>query len=214
MRPTHGHLPRLERISTRRLSILKQLVGNKRPPCSSTDDQKLAFAAIEAMTVWSTFVRSYYLSCALGATRSGGTRITISQSGISSSEDAIRFAVQKLKPRLGDKANLQPLDEPTWRAPSTLIRLAQQIGFSHRADVAAAFGVPSSVFAELHHFRNFYAHRGEYTFAKIQGIVSTWGFPRRMHPSAAMAHCRPGRPQNTISDWLDEIRMVIEVLCL
>ena len=212
MRPAR-YLAKLQRASVRRLGVLKRVVAHKQPPCTAADDRDMAFAAIEAATVWSSFVRSYYLSCALGAKLESGTKVTVSQPGILSTFDAMKFAVRKLKNK-NLRRNWRPFDEPTWRLPSTLLRLSTEIGFSHGAQIAAAFSVSTSVFDELPDFRNFYAHRGESTVQGVAAMVSNWRMSGRMHPTAAMACCRPGRPQNIISDWCDEIRITVELLCL
>lgn len=212
MRPAR-YLPNLRRSAVRRLGVLKRIVENKQPPCSAVDDRELAFAAIEVATVWSSFVRSYYLSCALGARLGNGTMVTVSPPGILNTFDAMQFAVALLKKKTL-RPNWHPLDEPTWRLPSTLLRLSTAIGFSHSAQITTAFSVPTSVFDDLPKFRNFYAHRGKSTFQGVAMARSQRRMQGPAHPTAVMATCLPGRPQNLISDWCDEIRITVELLCL
>jgi hypothetical protein len=196
----------------RRLVRLKVLVDGRRPPIDGQTDRLLAFAAIETLSLWAGFVRAYYISCSLGARLLNGSRVLIAQPGILTGSDAVRFAAQRIK-RKSLGVAWRPLDEPSWRQPTTLLRISSAIGFSHNGQVTAAFSTATKVFDDLPEFRNFYAHRSEVTAGQVTALATAWGITARLHPSEVIASYLPGRPQNVIADWIDDVATVIDLLC-
>lgn len=212
MRPTR-RLEKPQISASRRLIILKTLVDGCRLPVESEHDRATAFVTIEAVNLWTLFSRSFYLSCTLHAKRSNGVQITINSLGIKTQSDAITFAIRQLRPNLKGSGPWTYRDEPIWREPNTLLKLIQALGASNLAQVQAGFAYQTSVFKELPRIRNFFAHRNEDTNAKTVSVARTVGVSTKLRPSEIMCSYGPGRPQNVICDWLDDMRHVVNLVC-
>ncbi len=208
-------LVKLQHAAVRRLLVLKLLADGFKCPIAAEHDRIVSFAVIECLHLWASFSRSFYLSCFLKARRTSGARVAISTSGIKSTSNAIDFSIRQLKPRLASKksAPWHPLDEPTWRKPGTLLELFNAGGASNLAQVQAAFGMPTTVFDDLPRARNFFAHRSEYTAKESRFVASNLGVNANLRPSEVLCTFRAGRPQNVLCDWIDDLRIVVELIC-
>src|SRR5665213_3293819 len=125
MRPSQSlTLPATQ--AEKRLSHLRALVDALPVPPDATQDRIVAFAVIEALNTWTTFARSFYLSCVFRATRSSGAKVSLGASAhIKSKADAIDFAVRTVKPGYA-KSRKPPWDwrdEPTWYDPRVVLKL-------------------------------------------------------------------------------------------
>jgi hypothetical protein len=129
-------------------------------------------------------------------------------------EDALIFAIRRLRSRNYSGGRPLRRDEPAWHDPRTLLTLATDIGVSNVNEVQAAFSLGATYFSNLPTVRNFYAHRNDETFRKVRDKAILLGLGRNLRPCEFVCMILPSRPQNLISDWLDEIRLTIELLCL
>lgn len=211
MRPTR-RLEKLQFNASRRLLILKTLVDGFRLPIDSEHDRVVAFVAIEALNLWTLFSRSFYLSCILHAKRSNGVPVQIIPLGIKTQSDAIAFAIRQMRPKKKGSGPWTYWDEPVWRDPNTLLKLLQASGASNLAQVQAGFAYQTSVFKELPTIRNFFAHRNEDTNAETVSVARNVGVSTKLRPSEIMCSNSPGRPQNVICDWLDDMRHVVNLV--
>jgi hypothetical protein len=182
------------------------------PATSSSNDCRIAFVVAEAVNIWASFVRAYYLSWFLRPTTMSGSRVNCSNH-ILRFEDALIFAIKRLRSRGYSRTRPVRLDEPTWHDPVTLLTLATEIGVSNLSKVQAAFSLGATYPNVLPTVRNFYAHRNEETFRKVIEKAVLLGLGRNLRPCEFVCTSLPSRPQNLISDWLDEIRLTIELLC-
>lgn len=74
----------------------------------------MALCLIDAQSGWSGFVRSFFVSCFIGAARGGGGHLKTTASGPHTPADAIKWASIAMNPSLKRKKKIGPLDEPPW----------------------------------------------------------------------------------------------------
>lgn len=218
MRAVHS-LPRLAEQCEGRLAQLHGLVDVLPTVPAGDDDRVVAYATIEALNLWASFSRAMYLSCVFSARRANGKRVLLGKhKHITSAPQAIDFAIKTLKHRLW-KSRRPPWrwsDEPKWYDPSALTRLSPALALSNVSQIQAAFGVSTTVFRHLPTLRNFYAHRGEDTATKVRALIAddfpSLGFTSRTTPTEFLCTRLPGRPQNLLADWIDDLRQVVSLL--
>lgn len=209
MHPVH-RLEKLQRCAVRRATCLKRLIDVFPLPSGAELDRVTAFVTIEALSLWSSFARAYYLSCALNAKTVTGIRVTTS-SGINTIPDAIKLSITHFRPYR--KPPWSRKDEPTWHDTNTILTLARLIGASNLAQVQAALSYPTLVFTQLPVARNFFAHRNDDTARKTSNLARDLGLGTKLRPSVMLCQRALGRPQNVLADWLDDIRNVVELIC-
>jgi hypothetical protein len=208
------HLGILQERAIGRLDRLHRLALNL-PPFPTPDEKRTAaYVVIEIANLWSAVARSFYLSCVLRARRVSGMRVKLGVGGIQSIQDGIHFAVQTLKPR-SVKANriYHPLDEPTWHKRETLLDLANALTFSNTADIQLALNLSTNAFTDIVVFRNFFAHRSQDTARRAQLLAPRYGQSSTKPPADIMCGVGPGRSQNILADWSDDIRITIDYMC-
>jgi len=172
----------------------------------------LSFATIETHNAVSSFMRSYYLSCATCAYLVGGTRI-VTGVNLRSPQEALTDAVHREKHWLGHRSGpWTAREEPTWYDANVLIRLLNAIGCSTLPGVAAAFGIGGHALLHLTTARNFFAHRGAETGIKLRNLGISYGLGYPADPVAVVASRAPGRPQSVIEDWIDDLATIFSLL--
>lgn len=212
MRPSR-ELARLHRSAIRRLLFLKSLVDRQSPPVSPYADRIVAFVVIEAVNLWAMFSRSFYLSCIFGATRMSGGRIAISRTVATTKTAGITYAVRYFSPKKTGSGPWNWRDEPDWKDPSNLLKLLMGVEASNLTQAQTALSHPTDVFKQLPIARNFFAHRNKNTMTLTKTIARSAGLSTKLRPSEILVSTAPGRPQNLISDCLDDIRNIIDVIC-
>ena len=103
--------------------------------------------------------------------------------------------------------------KPNFPDPSNLLSLAAAVGVSNLAQISSALSFGATYVSNLPTVRNFYAHRNDETFRKVQSKAALLGLGTNLRPCEFVCASLPSRPQNLISDWLDEMRLTIELLC-
>jgi len=212
MKPVR-RLKKLRIIASRRAMRLKSLINACVVPITSDGDRVVAFVVIEALNLWASFARAYYLSCVLKATTEAGGRVAIVNSTIRTVTDALGFSVKLFKPHVRSSGPFSRREEPAWHDTSNLLKVLTSLGASNIAQVQAALSYPTSVFKQLPVARNFFAHRNEDTARKTTGIARDLGLSVNARPSEMLCEKAKGRPQNVLADWLDDLRIVIELMC-
>lgn len=207
-----ARLGRLEGVAIRRALRLRSLVDAYSLPVTPERERVVSYVTIEALNLWASFARAYYLSSALGARIRAGGRVTVQLQGIRTPGDAITFSVVKIQRRRGT-GPWKRRDEPAWHDPNTLLTLFGYLGASNLNEVHRAFGYQTGVFRQLPTFRNFFAHRNEETARKTADIARGYGLSPRLRPSEVLCTRSVGRPQNILADWLDDLRNVIQLMC-
>jgi len=141
-----------------------------------------------------------------------GNRIACTQHFVSF-QDALIFAIRLLKYRGYRGGRPSRRDEPTWYIPANLISLATSIGVSNESQISSALSFGATYPTGLPIVRNFYAHRNDETFRRVQNHAAVLGLGAALRPCELVCTALPSRPQNLLSDWLDEIRLTAELLC-
>lgn len=194
---------RLKGAAIQRAVRLRVLASPLVLPVYDRVDRDVAYLTIETSNLWASFARSLFLSSVFCAKRAGGGKVKCS-TVLPSVKDAISFSVATIKPRG---------TEPNWGDPFILLRLLGAIGASNFADVKAALSYPTNVFRDLPTMRNFFAHRDEGTARKTARVARAAGVNVQLRPSEILCSRSPGRPQNVITDWIDDVRNIIELAC-
>lgn len=161
-------------------------------------------------SVCATFLRSYYLSSATGATTAAGTRVTTTVP-LRSHRDAMTFAVHRTK-RLKGTGPWSGRDEPTWHDSAIVIRLLRVSGCSNWPGVAAAWSVGTNALPHLTTARNYFAHRSESTAIKLRRLSREYSVAPSSEPSTILVQRAPGRPQSILEDWFDDMAAVFGLM--
>lgn len=176
--------------------------------------QVIAYCTIEALNVWANFVRSYYLSCTLSPYRVSRSRVSYANAGVGNFVDAVRLATSLYKPnRVPPTGPVQRRDEPTWHDPSVFLRCCVALACSHTSDVTDALSVQTRVLLDLPIFRNFFAHRNARTEIAAQSAALTYSIPSYHHPVDILRTAPIRRPFPLLLEWLDELQVLVELLC-
>jgi hypothetical protein len=205
------HLPTLGKAADRRLLRLSLLVRDIHPAMTAEEARSLAFVTIEAANLWAAFSRTLYLSAATGAVDGGGQKVSTTVP-ISSVPNALTIAVHYFKPRLQAKSGpWSSRDEPDWQSPNVLLKALQLVGASNAEQVSAALSVPNDATRHLPTVRNFFAHRGETAAAKVRPLARQYSLGTGLRPEELCSSRGPRRPQSILSDWISELRVLIDL---
>lgn len=214
MNPSY-QLGKLERTARTRIARLRSVVSALALPVAPDSDRAMAWATIEALNVWASFLRAYYLSAATRARTSSGARITLTGASFVDIPSALRFAVQFFDPGFR-RSTISRRDEPTWHDTRKFLRLVQGIGVSNISQVQAGLAYRTTFTSHLATIRNFYAHRCDETSRKAGNVGIRLGLASTpyLHATEILCSRLPMRPQNVATDWLDDIGNMIELMCL
>ena len=140
----------------------------------------VALVAIEAVNLWASFCRSYYLSCMFSARAIGGSKIHARQ-GATALHDALGLAIRHWRPSANPSADgsWRRRDEPAWHDPDQLLPVCQAQGFSNLDDLRAAFSTGDRTFKDLPVFRNFFATGGSEVKPLLGTLLRTTVFRLR-----------------------------------
>ena len=208
-------LAKLQRRAGRRIARLRCLVDSLSAPPTAEKDRVVAWVVIEARNLWAGFLRAYYLSGARGTRTASGTRVSFVGSRFPNAHAALIYSVRLLKNRGFSGSSVRRQDEPAWHVYGDYLRLCRAVGFSNLAQIDSAFSYTTTFFELLTPVRNFYAHRCDETFRKARQVGVRLGLSSRpdLRPTQIMCSKLPGRPQNIITDWLDDLENVIQLFC-
>jgi len=204
-------LNRVAQARIRRLRALGLRVGTSTAPEAN---RLLAYLAVETLNHWALFVRSYILSLSLRPSRCAGGRVALTYPGISVPNDVLVLAMQLLRPTKRPSANgtWARRDEPAWHDTYSLLRCATHLGTSNLVDIQAALSIGTRVFTDLPVFRNFFGHRNEASYRAARSLALHYAIPAG-HPGEILRARPSGRPYPLIVDWLDDLGVVVELLC-
>lgn len=220
MRPTKDFSILYNR-TTDRINNLRLLAQNScQKPANEFNkiNQEISYVTIELHTAYSNFARSYFLSCVIKPVARSGIRITCDPA-ITSFIDAIDASMKACKNsiwlRANGNKNWSQRDEPAWHQTNTLMNSCQEISCSNQANIINALSVPTHAFQDLTKFRNFFAHRNKSTMSIALNLASQYSIPvsHNFHPSKILCMSAYGRTQSLILDWIDDISLVIDLLC-
>lgn len=211
MKPSK-YLYKLHNKTLRYLRKLRNMADMANRLSGAESERIISFVTIECLNLWANFSRAYFLSCTLLPIRESGLQVTLSNHYVRSFDDAIYAALSKFKPYILRRGNWTRRDEPAWQDPNVLMGSCSEIGCSNLNNIQAAFSIQTKVFEHLPTFRNFYAHRNDYTAQKAKNIARYYTIIVHNHPSNILFSYAYGRPQILILDWIDDITTVVELL--
>jgi hypothetical protein len=211
--PSH-RLEDLNRAADRRIAKLRSRVSHLQVPADFDDDARVAWTVIEARNLWAGFLRAYYLSGAIRTRTRSGQPVYFTSQVFPDSDAALRFAVQVNNPKFA-KARITRYDEPPWHRTQNFIDVHRRVGVSNLPQIYAALSAGSGFVWLLTQLRNFYAHRCDETFRAAAGVGVRLGLTSKPELRATRILCSrlPKRPQNVITDWLDDMANVFDLLC-
>lgn len=213
MNPSH-RLIKLKSAARKRIVKLRSLVSPFSIPIRAEDERVVAWAVIEALNLWASFLRAYYLSGVVGTRAVTGMAVFSTLKAFPNTDSALKYACA-FKTRTFNKTKISRRDEPAWHDTRLFLSLLGSIGVSNLAQIHAAFSCGSTFFDHLPTVRNFYAHRCDETFRKATRVGVKLGVTvvPTLRPTEIMCAQMPKRPGNVITDWLDEMANVVDLLC-
>jgi hypothetical protein len=211
--PSH-RLGGLSRAAKKRLAKLRSRVDHLGFPPTPDEDVAVAWTVIEALNLWSSFLRAYYLSGAIHTRTISGNHVLFNSIGFTNAKSAVKYAIQSVNPKF-NKSKISRRDEPAWHDKTNFVSLQQKVGASNLTQIYSAFSSGASFSNYLPSVRNFYAHRCDETFQKaaLVGVKLGLSSQPRLRATKIMCSRLPKRPQNILTDWLDDMLNVIDLLC-
>jgi hypothetical protein len=207
-------LGKLKAAALKRLGRLRSRVSGLSFPIVPNDDISVAWVTVEALNLWGGFLRAYYLSGAISCRTASGKPVKFVVFKFPNMEAALKFAAHSAK---GGKvpAKLSRRDEPAWHDAKVFLKLEKSVGASNLAQIYAAFGIATPFTECLSIVRNFYAHRCDETARKAARVGVKLGLSTKpeLRPTKILCSKLPKRPQNVLTDWIDDMSNIIDVLC-
>jgi hypothetical protein len=208
-------LSKLNRITKKRVAKLRSFVSPLSLPATPEKDRIMSWAVIEALNLWASFLRAYYLSGVIRTRTRSGHRISFTAVTLPTAQSALRFAVTLLKDKGFKKPNVTRRDEPSWHSVRNFLRLAKVVGVSNLPQIYASFSTGTNFFDLLPTVRHFYAHRCDGTHSEAAKVGIRLGLSTKPVLRATEIMCArlPKRSQNVITDWLDDMENIVDLLC-
>lgn len=215
LRLEYQSLKRLKRINSEINQIISLPQNNHREIRA-----RIAYCALELHGTWAHFSRSYFISAMLGCKTGTGIKIfSIHPLGtpITQIDEAIGTAISINTPK---KAQNKPLvgpwpsrDEPSWHSTQIWLHLLKQTNCSGLTIIQNALSIPTTVFADLTKYRNYFAHRNEDTFKIAQKLAPSYGISSLIKPSEILISKPLGQPNTLLTQWTIDIEYVINLIC-
>jgi hypothetical protein len=208
-------LEKLSKAAKKRITKLRSHVSPFSAPTTAEQDRIIAWVVVETLNLWAGFLRAYYLSGAIGTRTSLGGRVIYKAVTFPNSKAAIVHAIRAVKNPLFSKRDVSRRDEPPWHDTNNFLSLLQNVDASNLSQIYAAFSTGVDFFDFLPTVRNFYAHRCDETFRKATRVGMKLGLATmpKLRPTEIMCARLPKRPSNVITEWLDDMANVVDLLC-
>lgn len=209
------HLFFLRRSATRKIDRLRRIVTTATRQTPSRDrDYLISYVVIETQNAWSNFARAYYLSAFMSSKRCQGGTMTVPTPPCTIA-DAIAYASVFARggPPLAPGVTVHRRNEPNWHDPNILLRLASHLSISNQLDIAASVSIGTRVFIDLPVFRNFFAHRNRFSEMAAKRLASYYSVAATKSPQEIVLSVPAGGHQAVLHQWLDDIQVIVELLC-
>ena len=206
-------LTALQRCALARSDCLRLVAAL--PKSGSALDRQTAFVVVEAHSLWSSYCRSFYLSCAFAARDRTGTHVLGRHAAYATEQDALTRAIYAVKPQYqqaGRTGPWTPYDEPAWADPLVFGRALSDLAPTNLGTVRSALAARPAALNQLATFRNFYAHRGIVAARKVQRLATSYRLHTSLHPTGLLNSFGYGRPQVVLADLIDDIRTTIQLM--
>lgn len=178
MRPS-SRLDHLADTAARRVLALRQLILDREISVHNwtpADQRVVAYSVIEAANLWEGYCRAFYISTTtLKAREISGQRVSIEPAQpIRSVDDAITIAVHRVDPGLRSRSGpWEPREEPDWSGQ--LGACLAEVKASNLPKLKRAVGFQPEARNDLRTFRNFFAHKGQGSAAKVNALPRKYG---------------------------------------
>jgi hypothetical protein len=154
------------------------------------------YCVIHVQDCWNRFVRDAVMRSSLGgAVRSTGQRIDPGPNGVFWQRDAFAY----LRANWG-KVQQKPSWEPDWHEVGNANKAIDVLGPRNANDLKAAFGAGSNPITDVRPVRNFIAHRGENTGARVQAVAAHYHIPDWRQPRDIVNLVIPGTGGTVLFD--------------
>lgn len=194
-----------------RLSKFRDMEAQARNLVGPEQDRLLVFLAIELLNLWQSFCRTYALYAGAGLRSASNDYWAASVPGVSTdTKEEVRRLLVSCHGK-NAKRPTNPMDEPTWRDLAILKRCCETLNTGAVQSVNLAIGLPGSFRRELHHARNFAAHKGEDTHRKLQSVSLQRGLVPTKGLSLMMATASSGSGTVTL-EWITEMEDAITIM--
>lgn len=174
------------------------------PPLASRERPVASFLVVETLTLWANFARSYYLSCALGTKSPDGGRVSLGMPLFLDERSALGFAAG------GETTTSR--NEPIWHDFNAFGRVMTGLQLADPTRLTTGLAYSSKVFTDLPPCRNFFAHRSMGTASKIKTVARRNGIDPNLPASDVVCSPASGRSQPLVTDWIDDVRAIVEIL--
>jgi hypothetical protein len=214
MNPSH-YLGNLYRPTSKPLAKLRKTVSGLSFPVNPRDDLVVAWAVIESANLWAAFLRAYYISGAIQTKTRSGVSVRFLAVSFPNVDAAIRFAIKQSKGKPFTKPTISRRDEPTWHDLRIYLSLQKTVSPTNLTQLYTAFSTGMTFPKYLQTIRNSYAHRCDETFRKAGVVAVKLGLATKpgFRPTRLVCSRLPKRPQNLMTDWIDEMQNAVDLLC-
>lgn len=204
----------LSRVAQRRLGRLRVLTMRAAKVGHPEANRLLSYVTVETLSAWSEFCRHYVLSLALEPRSCSGRRVRLGVPGINAPADVLGVAMRALRPRRKAVAPgvWERRDEPAWHDPNALLTCATELKVSNLPEIRGALSVPTGALRDLVVFRNFFGHRNATTYRSASDLAIRYGIPSG-HPVSVLLSKPMTRPYPLLAEWIDDLGVVVELLC-
>src|ERR1700678_277634 len=208
-------LEKLDRAAKKRFAKLRSRVSHLRVPINLEEDIQLAWTVIEARNLWAEFLRAYYLSGAISTQTRSSVLVYFQSAKFVNRGTALAFAIQTVKDPKFNQKHVTRYHEPPWHSVQKFLKVQTKVGASNLNQIQSALSGASTFDGLFDKLRNFYAHRCDSTFGEAAEVGVRLGLSSEPELRASRILCSrlPKRPQNIITDWLDDMVNVVDALC-
>ncbi len=211
---TYRYLSKLDNSFSQHMRKLEfHIRQSNKEPSAWFNNMIMPYSIIQITNTWSSFIRNYYLSCALSTNSRAGSRV--SSPVTSDMNQALGLVILHYKKNATPKADgsWHRRDEPAWHDFNTLLTGANLLSLTNQVDINAAFSTKYRVFKDLPVFRNFFAHKNSGTEQAARQLALQYGIPSTLRPSQILMRRAVRRPQELVFDWVDELVFTANYLC-
>lgn len=212
------HLVDLLEKKLSRLQLLKDLERAVRLKPWREQDRALLYVGVESLNLWTQFCKTYTIECSRGTRNLSGNTWRSATFPSREPDDIVfhvsvkhgHLDVRKLPANAPRRATFN--QQPTWRQLDVVQKCCQTLSIGNEQPIRLALGLGATFLRELHHVRNFAAHKCEETRIKVDRVAAGRGiFSKSDLPSIMLA---PGQgAPTTTAQWLGEMETAMSLMC-
>jgi hypothetical protein len=174
----------------------------------------VSFCMLEAVDLLGSFVRSLYVSSALGALRGNNKTVTCART-FHSTTDAFAYAAAwrfLRRGRGGAPPRYRRENEPAWHRLNNIRNLASDLHLSNEAAILLALSRAGGSVDDLISLRNYFAHRNGETKALAVGVLYKYAITPAESIEVSICQLVPTLPVYLIELLLADLRDTIDLM--